>query len=162
MLAFFFVSHASFVARDLRSGFGLSNMGWHLGRHVNSALFWLVWFEALGILGGLSPRSHEDDGDGDRSNPLDTRVRAFATAGLAVLAFVCQDRSAPAFWVAWFLGLGVLIAMEVRWGVLRPSSHALDHPPTGDEPLGAGRRMVAIVTLLLFILLFMPAPVSVS
>jgi hypothetical protein len=39
--------------------------------------------------------------------------------------------------------------------------HALfDHPPTNAEPLGRGRALVAIVTLVFFALLFMPAPMS--
>src|SRR4029077_8602604 len=37
MLVFFFVSVASFVARDVRAGLGV----WHLGHHVNDSLFWL-------------------------------------------------------------------------------------------------------------------------
>jgi membrane-associated protease RseP (regulator of RpoE activity) len=157
MLAFFFVCLGSFVARDVRSGFGLFN----LGRHVNSSLFWFVWFEVLAILGGL-PRSDASRDREHEGNPLDTRVRLFGTGGLALLAYLCQDRGSPAFWAAWFLGLGVLIAMEVRWGVLRSPNHAVDHPPTGDEPLDGARRVVAVVTLALFALLFMPAPIALG
>jgi hypothetical protein len=32
-----------------------------------------------------------------------------------------------------------------------------DHPPTGPTPLSPGRRIIAIGTLLLFVLLFMPS-----
>ena len=60
--------------------------------------------------------------------------------------------------MTWFAGLGVLIAMEVRWGALRQASTLLDHPPTGAQPLTAGRTAVAIFTLVLFLLLFMPTP----
>src|SRR5450432_2021411 len=52
MLVFFFVSIASFAARDVSAGLGL----WHLGHHVNDSLFWLVWFEALAVLGSLSQK----------------------------------------------------------------------------------------------------------
>lgn len=158
MLVFFFVSVVSFVARDVRAGLGLG----HLGRHVNSSLFWLVWFEVLAVLGSLSQaRRPADEPDEARSSsPLDLRTRAVATLGLALLAGLLQERSSPAPWVAWFVGLGVLLAMETRWGALRASSTAVDHPPTGDTPLGRGRAALAIVTLALFVLLFMPTPIG--
>ncbi len=102
MLVFFFVSVASFCARDLRAGLGFA----HLGRHVNSSLFWLVWFEVLAILGSLSrPRDGSVD-HLDGKSPLDVRTRGFATLGLAVLAGVLQDRGRLAPWLAWFVGLG--------------------------------------------------------
>jgi membrane-associated protease RseP (regulator of RpoE activity) len=157
MLVFFFVSVVSFVARDLHAGLGL----WHLGHHVNSSLFWLVWFEVLAVLGTLSqPRAERDARDDEGGSPLDLRTRGFATLGLAVLAGVFQDRSSPIVWMAWFLGLGVLLAMERRWGALRPTSTVLDHPPTGAQPLGPGRAVLAIVTLAFFVLLFMPTPIG--
>jgi membrane-associated protease RseP (regulator of RpoE activity) len=153
MLVFFFVSVVSFCARDVRAGLGLG----HLGRHVNSSLFWLVWFEVLAVLGTLSQgrRSREE-----APSPLDLRTRGFATLGLAVLAGVLQDKSSPAPWLAWFLGLGVLLTMEIRWGALRASSTVLDHPPTGAKPLGRGRALLAILTLAFFGLLFMPTPIG--
>ena len=57
---------------------------------------------------------------------------------------------------AFFAALGLLIAMERRGGALRPN-RILDHPPTGAAPLDPLRRVVAIVTLGLFVLLFMPS-----
>jgi membrane-associated protease RseP (regulator of RpoE activity) len=145
MLAFFFVSVGSFVARDARAGFGL----WHLGKHINNSLFWLIWFEVLGILGSLSSRT--PDG-------LGVRNRAVAVLGLTLIAGILHDRTKVLLWVAWLVGLGVLLAMEVRWGSLRRESTLVDHPPTGGERLGVGRTIVAIVTLVFFVLLFMPTP----
>jgi hypothetical protein len=128
---------------------------------VNSSLFWLVWFEVLAVLGSLSQaRRTADEPDEGRSSPLDLRTRAVATLGLALLAGLLQERSSPAPWVAWFVGLGVLLTMETRWGALRASSTAVDHPPTGATPLGRGRAALAIVTLALFVLLFMPTPIG--
>ncbi len=159
MLAFFFVSVASFVARDVRAGLGLV----HLGRHVNSSLFWLFWFEVLAVLGTFSqppqppqPREARDS----EASPLDLRTRAFAMLGLAVLAGLFQERSSPGVWIAWFAGLGVLLAMEARWGALRDASTILDHPPTGEQPLSRGRAMLAVITLAFFVLLFMPTPIG--
>ncbi|HEX4447794.1 MAG TPA: site-2 protease family protein, partial [Polyangiaceae bacterium] len=161
MLAFFFVSVASFVARDARTGLGSWNVGayvWaHLGRHLNSAMFWLVWFEVLAVLGTLSQAS---EGSSAATSPLDLRTRGFATLGLAVLAAVFQDRSSPVLWLAWFTGLGILLAMEARWGALRPDSALADHPSTGDAPLDLARTVIAVVTLTFFALLFMPTPIS--
>ncbi|MGH7293876.1 MAG: hypothetical protein ACRELB_03030, partial [Polyangiaceae bacterium] len=148
MLAFFFVSLASFLARDLRAGMGLH----HLGLRVQNSLFWLVWFEVLAVIGSVSSPN-----GGDR---LGIRTRAIATLGLAILAGVMHDRTSALVWVAWFVGLGVLLTMEVRWGALRKDTVLLDHPPTGTQRLGAGRAAVAVFTLLLFLLLFMPTPFS--
>jgi hypothetical protein len=150
MLVFFFVSLASFVGRDVRAGIGL----WHIGRHVNNSLFWLVWFEVLAVLGTLSPRR---DGPPDG---LGVRTRAFATLGLAVMAGLLRDEASITAWAAWCIGLAVLVAMEVRWGALRGSSTLLDHPATGAASLRLGRAAVAVVTLALFALLFMPTPIA--
>jgi membrane-associated protease RseP (regulator of RpoE activity) len=149
MLAFFLVSLSSFLARDVRAGMGL----WHIGRHVNNSLFWLVWFEALAVLGTLSSARGAPDG-------LGVRTRAFATLGLVVLASVFRERPSVVLWGSWFAGLAVLVAMEVRWGALRASSTLLDHPATGEPPLRLGRKIIAIVTLAFFALLFMPTPIE--
>jgi membrane-associated protease RseP (regulator of RpoE activity) len=149
MLAFFFVSVGSFVARDVRAGLGL----YHLGRDVGNSISWLVWFEVFAILGTLSSREGPDR--------LGIRTRAFATLGLVLLAGVFHDRASPLLWLTWFAGLGVLLAMEARWGALRKASTVLDHPPTGAEPLGVGRAIVAVVTLAFFALLFMVTPISI-
>jgi membrane-associated protease RseP (regulator of RpoE activity) len=151
MLVFFFVSVASFVARDVRAGFGL----WHIGRHVNNSIFWLVWFEVLAIIGTLSAPPRTSSGD-----RLGTRTRIFAVASLALMAGVFREESSVLAWAAWFLGLGVLLAMEARWGALRTESTVLDHPPTSAQPLGWVRAAVAVITLAFFGLLFMPTPIA--
>jgi membrane-associated protease RseP (regulator of RpoE activity) len=47
----------------------------------------------------------------------------------------------------------------IWWGLLRIMARRgrPEHPPTDDDTLSSGRRIVAIGTLLLFVLLFMPA-----
>jgi hypothetical protein len=154
MLAFFFVSLASFVARDLRAGLGL----WHLGHHVCNSLSWLVWFEILSVLGWLSsPSARRQSDSGDR---LGIRTRLFGALGLALLAGWLRDETSVLAWACWFVGLGVLLLMEARGGSLRASSSLLDHPATGAEPLKWGRTAVALVTLAFFALLFMPTPIG--
>jgi membrane-associated protease RseP (regulator of RpoE activity) len=152
MLAFFFVSLAMYTLRDVRAGLGL----YRFGTHVGNSIFWLVWFEMLGILGTLA-RPHREE----RPAPgtLGVRTRIVATLGLLVVAGVGRDKPSVILWIAWFTGLGMLLAMERRGGALRPSS-LLDHPPTGAAPLGVGRAAIAVVTLAFFALLFMPTPIS--
>jgi membrane-associated protease RseP (regulator of RpoE activity) len=152
MLAFFFVSLASFVARDFRAGLGF----WHLGRHVQNSLSWLVFFEILAVLGSLT--ASKGRAIDPASERLGVPTRGFATLGLVLLATVLGERSSPLGWTAWFGGLAVLLTMEAKWGVLRPSSTMLDHPPTSAVPLDRVRSAVAVVTLAFFILLFMPTP----
>jgi membrane-associated protease RseP (regulator of RpoE activity) len=151
MLAFFFVSLASFVLRDARVGLGL----WHFGRNVQNSLSWLVLFEVLAVLGSLTRQRAAIRVPEER---LGLSTRAFATLGLVFLAEILGERSSLLGWVAWFTGLFVLLSMEAKWGVLRASSTALDHPPTGAAPLNPARVAVAVVTLLFFVLLFMPTP----
>jgi membrane-associated protease RseP (regulator of RpoE activity) len=155
MLAFFFVSVVSFVVRDVRSGIGLH----HLGGAVGNSLFWLVWFEVVAILGALSTRPRAGETLREAEPALPIRTRAIATAGLAVLASVGRENGSPFLWIAWFLGLGLLLAMEVRSGVLRPHP-LLDHPRTGPDRLDAVRAVVAVITLAFFALLFMPTPIA--
>jgi membrane-associated protease RseP (regulator of RpoE activity) len=50
----------------------------------------------------------------------------------------------------WF-GLTVLVLIITRYS-------GGEHPPVDDAHLGIGRRVIAVLTLLLFVLLFMPAP----
>jgi membrane-associated protease RseP (regulator of RpoE activity) len=160
MLAFFFVSVTSFLVRDVRSGLGFH----HLGDAVGNAIFWLVWFEVIAILGALSSRGQRGgregaEGEKEGALGLPVRTRAAATVALALLAGFGRDHSSPLLWIAWFSGLGLLVAMEVRSGVLRPH-HLVEHPPTGTAPLDPVRAAIAVFTLLFFVLLFMPTPIA--
>jgi membrane-associated protease RseP (regulator of RpoE activity) len=154
MLVFFFVSLASYVVRDVRAGLGL----YHLGKHVWASTFWLVWFEVLAVIGTIAMRGKERAPREDEPQPLTIRTRIVATVSLAVLAGFGHDKTSPFLWITWFAGVGALVFMEARWGVLRAGSMAADHPPTGSDRLGAGRAAIAILSLVLFALLFMPAP----
>jgi membrane-associated protease RseP (regulator of RpoE activity) len=152
MLAFFFVSIGGYLVRDARAGLGFHR----IGEHVNNSMFWLVWFEVLAVLGTLSSRKREAPASPET---LSVGTRVAATALLVALAAFGRDYSSVGLWIAWFVGLGVLLAMEVRGGTLR--SHAtFEHPSAGTSPLGVLRVGIAVVTLLLFALLFMPTPIS--
>jgi Zn-dependent protease len=152
MLVFFFVIVGGHVARDVASGIGVLRIGHHLA----NATFWLVWFQLLAVLGNLAARSR---GDTPKQGALTIRTRAFATIGLVVLASLAREHSSWAVVGGFFAGLGLLVAMEVKGGVLREHD-LLDHPRTGSEPLDGARKAVAIATLVVFVLLFMPEPFS--
>jgi hypothetical protein len=121
---------------------------------VGNALFWLVWFEVLAILGSVSRERPPEPGS------LPNRTRLLSLAGLFALAIVGREHHSILIWVAWFLGLALLLAMEARSGALRPKSSLLDHPTTGAAPLSGPRRIVAVFTLVAFVLLFMWRPFS--
>jgi len=150
MLAFFFVSLASYVTRDFRAGLGLVR----IGSHVRNSIFWLGWFEVLAILGAVANPSRADE-----PGALTLRTRLVATLGLVLLPAFEQERAPWLLWIAWFAGLAVLLVMEVRGGVLRPHT-LMDHPATGSAPLDRGRTAIAVLTLVMFALLFMPTPMS--
>jgi membrane-associated protease RseP (regulator of RpoE activity) len=151
MLAFFFVSLGSYLVRDVQAGLGFHR----IGQHVNNSIFWLVWFEALAVLGMLSSRGREEPASPET---LTIGTRVAATVLLLVMAGLGRDHPSGLLWSAWFVGLGVLLAMEVRGGTLR-THDTFTHPSTGTAPLGARRVVIAVVTLLLFALLFMPTPI---
>jgi membrane-associated protease RseP (regulator of RpoE activity) len=53
------------------------------------------------------------------------------------------------FWLVWFVLTGIM-----------GRAFGPDHPPFEPGPLSPGRRIIAAVTLLCFVLLFMPTPLS--
>jgi membrane-associated protease RseP (regulator of RpoE activity) len=150
MLAFFFVVVFGHVARDVSGGLGL----YYLGRHLANSLFWLVRFQVLAILGLLASRGRGDDLPPEA---LTVRMRLAATVGLVAIASVARDNRSPLLPLAFFAGLALLIAMEIKGGVLRRHD-LLDHPATGAAPLDRPRAVVAVLTLVVFALLFMPEP----
>ena len=90
MLAFVFVSIASYAMRDVRGGLGLA----HLGAAVGNSMFWLVWFEVVAILGALSSRAQGPQGERAARESLPIRTRAIATLSLAVLAGLGRETRA--------------------------------------------------------------------
>jgi membrane-associated protease RseP (regulator of RpoE activity) len=151
VLVFFFVSLGSYVARDLRAGLGLVRFG----HHVGNSLVWLIWFEVLAVLGTIASRSMP--GRTPDPEALGTRTRIVSVVSIVVLAMLGEQYNRVVIWLAWGLVVGLTLAMERRSGVLRPHD-LLDHPPTGAAPLDFGRKAIAVVTLAMFALLFMPTP----
>lgn len=161
MLVFFGVIVAGHVMRDVSAHRVLTVAVF--SAHIANALFWLVWFQVLSILGTLArprPAENEEEGEEAERTPMLTwRTRVFAMLGLAALASIGREHPSLPILGSFIGGLGLLIAMEIKGGVLR-KHELLVHPPTGPEPLDTKRKVVAIFTLVLFALLFMPEPFS--
>jgi len=159
LLGLFFVRLGWLVGGDVVAGLGLSRFGVHLG----SAMFWLVWFQILAILGTLSSR---DEGGPRR---ISVGHRVIATLVLVFSASMLRTRDdMPLFvvklgvwpaYVVWFQLLFVGIYVELSRGVFRDPG-LLAHPRTSEEPLDGARKLVAIVTLAFFVGLFMPTPIA--
>ncbi len=135
---------------SLRSGDGWAV----LGARVEGSLFWLTWFQMLAILGTLSRKDR-------RAAVLSPTLRIAITAALVMLPGYAKVGGAKsiAAWAGFAVALGVMIFLERTRGVFRP--HGLfDHPEVSDERLGPARATIAVVTLLLFLALFMPTPFS--
>jgi len=152
MLVLFFVVLFGHCARDVAAGVSVRLMG----RHLTSATVWLVWFQLLAILGILAARSR---GEEQKPGSFTVKARIISTFGLVGVAGLAHEIEGFLVPIAFFAGLALLLAMEVKGGSLRPNS-LLDHPSTGAEPLDGRRKAVAILTLVFFVLLFMPEPIS--
>ncbi len=160
LFAFFCVIVVGHLGRDLFAGRTITAAG--VGRHAGNAVFWLVWFQLLAILGTLSTRSRSDDAQdtsGSSAATLSIRTRLIATLGLVGVSSMWRAKPSWMIGATFFAGVGILVAMEIKGGVLR-SHNLLDHPPTSAERLDLPRQVVAIVTLVIFALLFMPEPFS--
>jgi membrane-associated protease RseP (regulator of RpoE activity) len=153
MLVFFFVSVAAYTVRDLHAGIGFYRMG----NHIQNSLFWLLWFHVLAVIGTATAT----DEAVEQSRVMSIRVRIAGLIALLGMVWVGSEKaSSPIYWLGWFAALGMFIALDVRGGMFKKHT-LLDHPATGGEPLNLTRRIVAIITLAWFVLLFMPAPITI-
>jgi membrane-associated protease RseP (regulator of RpoE activity) len=100
--------------------------------------------------------------------PAQNRYARFAHASLLVVAcFNVARFVGPHLWLGHREALGGALGNSTFWLVwfgllwgMRRLSHGENHPPTDPGELGRGRRAVAVATLGLFVLLFMPTPWS--
>lgn len=156
MLVFFGVIVVGHLGRDISAGRALT--AGVVGRDIGNALFWLVWFNVLAVLGALASRARSEP-SADAANVLTVRTRMVATIGLVVIVSMARGRPSWLLVAVFVLGLAMLVAMDRKGGVLRKHD-LLDHPATGAAPLDGVRKAIAVVTLLIFALLFMPEPFS--
>lgn len=114
-----------------------------------------LWFAAwLGLLMtalNLLPIGQLDGGHvvyavfGERGHRLVGRFVYVAVVALAIYSYLTGG------WMGWFVWV-VLLTIMMRFG----------HPPLleEDESLGLARKLVAVIGLLVFVLCFMPFPIS--
>ena len=117
-----------------------------------NAIYWAAWGSLLVTALNLFPVGQLDGGHvlyavaGQRMHTWISRVVALGCAALAVLSLVLNQ---PPVYVLWTFVL--LFLMKVG------------HPPViEEEPLGKARIAIAIVALLVFLLCFMPFPITTT
>ena len=120
--------------------------------------FWFFWFQMVGLLGDWS-RDHEGSDEEEKVRDNVRRVRLFGTISLALLLGVGRTQHSPYYWFAWLVGALLLLAFERRVGSLSPDA-SYEHPAVDRERLGWGRFWIGIAALLLFVLLFLPVPMT--
>jgi len=84
-------------------------------------------------------------------------MRLLVTGGLLGIAIAAQEVDSVLVPLAFFGTLAIFLAMEAKGGMLKKND-LLDHPSTSAAPLDIVRIAVAVITLLFFVLLFMPEP----
>ena len=141
------------TALGSRKGEGVS----HLGVHITHSLFFLSWFFLLPLL-GLATKTPEE-----RKADVGVRPRIFLFALLIVSAALGPETGTLWYWGVWFAALLLVLVLEVRRGTLRRNHTLFEHPPVTFTrvPLSRGRVVVAVFTLAMYALLFMPTPMSV-
>ncbi|HEX7664649.1 MAG TPA: site-2 protease family protein [Polyangiaceae bacterium] len=153
MLGFFFASVVAYCVRDVRVGIGL----YRFGTHVTNSMFWLVWYHVLIVLGSTTATDAALEA---LPNRMSVRTRISGLIGIFCLLWLGTEHDAPPFfWVAFTAGLVLFTLLDFRGGLF-DDHKLLDHPDVGAPDLGIVRKVIAVVTLVWFVLLLMPAPIT--
>jgi membrane-associated protease RseP (regulator of RpoE activity) len=113
-------------------------------------VYWAAWGTLLVTALNLFPVGQLDGGHvlyaalGRRIHKWVSRIVCVATAALSITALYWGE---PPVYLLWTIVL--LFLMKVG------------HPPVEEEPLGRARIILAVVALLVFILCFMPFPITI-
>lgn len=117
-----------------------------------NAVYWAAWGSLLVTALNLFPVGQLDGGHvlyavaGERGHRMISRIVCAALIALAVLSMVWH--SSPV-WLVWSLVLLFMLK--------------IGHPPVvEEEPLGAGRIVLAVFAVIVFLLCFMPFPITMS
>ncbi|MEW6208632.1 MAG: site-2 protease family protein [Acidobacteriota bacterium] len=117
-----------------------------------NAVYWAAWGSLLVTALNLFPVGQLDGGHvlyavaGERGHRLISRLVCAALIALAVLSVVWH--SSPV-WLVWSLVLLFMLK--------------IGHPPVvEEEPLGLGRIALAVFAIIVFLLCFMPFPITMS
>jgi len=129
-----------------------------------------AWMGLLVTMINLIPIGQLDGGHvacawlGPRHEAFSARLHlALPIVGAAVAAFLLLDaRALGADWpdAGWYAVDGALpwMVWATMLAVMRRMGGGLYHPPVGDRPLTPGRRGLAILVLIVWILIFTPIP----
>ena len=108
-----------------------------------------AWFGMLATALNLLPFGQLDGGH--------IVYAVFGRASSAISALTLAATLALTFWSpSWFAMAVLMLAMAFFVGVRHPTV------ADDDEPLGAGRRVVALVALIMFVLCFTPVPIELA
>ena len=152
MLAFFFVDRLR--SRRPRRRARARGHVVLLGRHLANALFWLVWFQVARDPRARSRRAvatHEPKPE-QRSRSARASSRRSASSSSRASRATTARRSPLAF----FAASAMLVAMEIKGGVLRRMICWITRPRA--RAARRARAVIAVLTLVVFALLFMPEP----
>jgi membrane-associated protease RseP (regulator of RpoE activity) len=125
----------------------------HLPPHIDGNPLWFAaWLGTLMTALNLLPIGQLDGGHvvyavfGERGHRFVARAVYLGVVALAVYSYLRGG------WMGWFVWV-VLLTIMMRFG----------HPPLLDEeePLGLARVLVALIGLLVFVLCFMPFPITI-
>ena len=129
-----------------------------------------AWMGLLVTMINLIPIGQLDGGHvarawlGERHEALSARLHVvLPVVGAVVAAFLALEaRALGAGWsdAAWYAFDGALpwLVWTAMIAVMRRMSGGEYHPPVGDSPLTPGRRALAVVVFLIWILIFTPIP----
>jgi membrane-associated protease RseP (regulator of RpoE activity) len=129
-----------------------------------------AWMGLLVTMINLIPIGQLDGGHvarawlGDRHETLSARLHlALPVVGAAVATFLALDaRSLGASWTdaGWYAFDGALpwLVWAIMLAVMRRLGDGSYHPPVGHTPLTPGRRWLALLVLITWILIFTPIP----
>ena len=155
------------LAKVIMFGRWLPSGGYDVDLHP---VAFAAWMGLLVTMINLIPIGQLDGGHiarallGDRHETFSARLHlALPIVGALVAAFLFAQAMrldadlADAAWYA-FDGAIPWLVWSIMLAVMRRMGGGVYHPPVGDTPLTTGRRLVALLTLILWALIFTPIP----
>jgi len=133
-----------------------------------------AWMGLLVTMINLIPIGQLDGGHiarallGDRHEKFSARLHvALPLVGALVAAFLfaqAKRLDAETIDAAWYAFDGAIpwLVWSIMLAVMRRMGGGVYHPPVGDRPLTTSRRVVALLTLVLWALIFTPIPTRPS
>jgi membrane-associated protease RseP (regulator of RpoE activity) len=159
------------VAKVIMFGRWLPSGGYDVDLHP---MAFAAWMGLLVTMINLIPIGQLDGGHiarallGDRHETFSARLHvALPLVGALVAAFLfaqAERLDADTVDAAWYAFDGAIpwLVWSLMLAVMRRMGGGVYHPPVGDKPLTTGRRVLALLTLVLWALIFTPIPTRPS